>query len=69
MAAAASSSSAMALAADEPSTAPLFDDMFDVIKVNPEGKKFDKGEHAAPVPGGARRGRRPADRFASPPAA
>lgn len=37
--------SSSALAADEAShSTNLFDDVFEVLQVNPEGKKFEKGE-------------------------
>jgi hypothetical protein len=41
----AASSSSSALTADDGSQGTnLFDDVFEVLQVNPEGKKFEKGE-------------------------
>lgn len=53
-AAAAVTSGSSSSAGDESKTGPLFDDMFDVLRVNPEGKKFEKGEHGPLVPAVAR---------------
>ncbi|KAA0148427.1 hypothetical protein FNF27_02549 [Cafeteria roenbergensis] len=39
---AAAATSGSSSAGDESKTGPLFDDMFDVLRVNPEGKKFEK---------------------------
>lgn len=54
---AAAATSGSSSAGDESKTGPLFDDMFDVLRVNPEGKKFEKGEAAILVHGAEGAGR------------